>query len=255
MSRFAALLLVLLALPAGAAEERVIAALSQKAVGITATFTGSQIFVFGAVERARLPDARDDALSVIVTISGPRRAKVVRKKERVFGVWINTESVEIDEAPSFYAVAASGPLYEVLSHTEDLRHRISIDRAMRVVGEAGEAADPLKFQEAAIRLSRSAGVYSEADDGVEIIGRTLFQTSIGLPSNLVEGDYEARVFLLRDRQVLDRFATTLEVRKVGLERFLYTLAHEQSLLYGLLSVLVALLAGWGASEAARLLRR
>ncbi|MFN3262705.1 MAG: TIGR02186 family protein [Pikeienuella sp.] len=255
MSRLVALLLALLALPAGAAEERVIAALSQKAVGITATFTGSQIFVFGAVERARLPDARDDALSVIVTISGPRQAKVVRKKERVFGLWINVESVEIDEAPSFYAVAASGPLFEVLSHTEDLRHRISIERTMRVVGEAGAAADPLEFQEAAIRLNRGAGVYSEAASGVEIIGRTLFQTSIDLPSNLVEGDYEARVFLLRDRQVLDRFATTLEVRKVGLERFLYTLAHEQSLLYGLLSVLVALLAGWGASEAARLLRR
>lgn len=259
MRRLAALLLGLWALPAASSEpddhERVIAALSQNAVGISATFTGSEIFVFGAVERARLPDARDDALSVIVTVSGPKRAQVVRKKGSVLGLWVNVESVEIDEAPSFYAVAASGPIDEVLSHTEDLRHRITIDRAMRVVGEAGAAADPLEFQEAAIRLRRAAGAYSEKAGGVGIIGRTLFQTSIDLPSNLVEGDYVARVFLLRDRRVLDVFSTGIEVRKIGLERFLYTLAHEQSLLYGVLSVLIALLAGWGASEAVRLLRR
>ena len=255
MRLVAALLLGLLAQPAPAAEERVIAALSQNVVGITATFTGSEIFVYGAVERTRLPDARDDALAVIVTVTGPAQPEIVRRKSNVFGLWVNVESVKINEAPSFYAVAASGPLEEILSHTEDMRHRISIERAVRTVGAASVTADPLAFQEAAIRLRRAEGVYAEAAGDVRIIGRTLFQTSVDLPSNLVEGDYEARVFLLRDRQVLDRFSTTISVRKVGIERFLYTLAHEQSLLYGLLSVLVALLAGWAASEAVRLLRR
>jgi hypothetical protein len=40
-----------------------------------------------------------------------------------------------------------------------------------------------------------------------------------------------------------------------LERWIYNLAHENSLIYGLLSILVALMAGWGASEMFRLLRR
>lgn len=254
MRLFAALLFGLLAQAAAAAEERVIAALSQNVVGITATFTGSEIFVYGAVERGRLPDERDDALGVIVTVTGPRMAEIVRRKENVFGLWINVESVRIDEAPSFYAVAASAPLPEILSHTEDMRHGISIERAVRSVGEASETADPLIFQEAVIRLRRAEGVYAEVEGDVEIIGRTLFQTHVELPSNLVEGDYVAQVYLLRDRQVLDRFAARIEVRKVGLERFLYVLAHEQSLLYGLLSVLIAVLAGWGASAAVARLR-
>lgn len=232
-----------------------IAALSQRAVGITATFTGSEIFIYGAVERGRFPDARDDALEVIVAVTGPRGPAPVRRKSRVLGVWTNTAEVEIDEAPSFYAVAASGPLPEILSETEDLRHRISIDRAVRVVGAAGPDADPADFQEALIRLRRSAGVYAEGVAEVEQFGRTLFQTRIRLPANLVEGDYAARVFLLRDRRVVDRFETRIEVRKVGLERFVHRLAFDRPELYGALSVLAALLAGWLASAATRLLRR
>ncbi|MEX2518185.1 MAG: TIGR02186 family protein [Paracoccaceae bacterium] len=248
---------VLIAPLASAEEtgERVIASLSQNAVGITSTFTGSEIFLYGAVERGRLSDARDDDIAVIVTVSGPRQPMTVRRKSRAFGIWINTTSVEIDEAPSFYAVASSAPLDEILSHTEDLRHRITVEKAVRVVGEARASASPDAFHDAAIRLSRAAGVYFESVGDVSIIGRTLFQTHIELPSNIIEGDYVARVFLLRNRAVIDKFTTRIVVSKVGFERWIYALAHEQSLIYGILSILVALFAGWGASEAFRLLRR
>ncbi len=232
-----------------------IAALSQRAVGITATFTGSEIFIYGAVERGRFPDVRDDELDFVITVTGPRGPAPVRRKSRVLGVWTNTATVEIDEAPSFYAVAASGPLDEVLSETEDLRHRITIDKAVRVVGAAGPDADPADFQKALIRLRRESGAYAQSVARVQTIGRTLFQTRVDLPSNLVEGDYAARVFLLRDRKVVDVFETRIEVRKVGMERFLHELAFDQPRLYGVLSVVIALIAGWIASEVTRLLRR
>lgn len=244
---------------AAAADEsgmqRIIASLSQNAVGITADFSGSEIFVYGAIERDRLPDERDDAIDIIVTLTGPDERVTVRRKERVAGIWVNTESVEIDRAPSFYVVATTGPLEEILSQTSDLRHRISIERAVRLVGEAQNVADQAAFSEAIIRIRRESGVYFEQIGGVKLISRTLFQTSIDLPASITEGDYEAKVYLVRDRKVLDEFATAVTVRKVGLERWIYNLAYEQSFLYGVLSLLVALLAGWGASEVFRLMRR
>ena len=236
-------------------DQRIIAALSQNAVGITADFTGSEIFVFGAIERDRFADDRDDGLGVIVAIIGPSEPVIVRKKDRQFGVWVNSESVKVDAAPSFYAVATTGPLEELLSATDDLRHKITIDRAIRLVGEAGNVDDPTEFAEAVVRIRRASGVYFERIGAVDLIGRTLFRTSIDLPANIVEGDYLARVYLVSGGNVLDKFDTAIEVRKVGLERWLYNLAHEHSLLYGIFSILVALFAGWGASEIFRQLRR
>ena len=90
---------------------------------------------------------------------------------------------------------------------------------------------------------------------VQLSDETLFRTDIVLPSNLTEGEYKVRLFLTRDGHVVDHQDRVIYVRKEGLERFLFNLSREQPLLYGLLALALAGLAGWGASEAFRLLRR
>jgi hypothetical protein len=62
------------------------------------------------------------------------------------------------------------------------------------------------------------------------------------------------MFLLRDGRVIDAQDRVIGVRKEGLERFLFNLAQDQPLIYGLLSILLAVVAGWGASAAFRLVR-
>lgn len=242
---------------AAAAEdegEGVVATLSANRVSITADFSGSEIYVAGAVKRVA-PAPGDSQLDVVIVVTGPSQRLTVRRKERVFGVWANTASVEVDSAPSFYAIASTRPLAEALSDTDSLRHRIGLGYAVRVVGEAREGLHPEDFGRAVIRIREGDGTYYEAHDGVDLIEDTLFTANFALPANLVEGDYAARVFLLRDKTVIDSFETSIAVRKVGLERWIYNLSREQPFIYGLLSILVALAAGWGASEAFRMMRR
>ena len=76
-----------------------------------------------------------------------------------------------------------------------------------------------------------------------------------MPANLTEGFYVTRIFLTRDGNVVDTYTTTIPVKKVGLERWLYNLAHESAMLYGLMSLAIAIGAGWLASAAFGLLRR
>lgn len=234
-------------------RERVVAALSHNQVSITTTYAGSEIFVFGAIKRNA--PARTGEPDVIVTISGPSAPVTVRRKARMFGVWANNASTVVDAAPSFYAVASTGPLRDVLSATENLRHRIALDSQVRTIGAASDVADPDAFREAVIRLRRAQGLYVEAPIEVEVIESTLFTTHVALPANIVEGDYVARVFLVHDRQVIDLHETVVGVRKVGLERWLFALSREAPLQYGLLALIVALAMGWGASEVFRLMRR
>ncbi|MCE8007252.1 TIGR02186 family protein [Aestuariivita sp.] len=247
------LALLLLLIPPGAQAEEVVLGLSQEQVSITTRFEGSEIIIFGAVKREEpIPDGPE--LDVIITLVGPSEPVMVRRKANRFGIWINTDAVEVDAAPSFYAVASSGPLDQVLTAVEDLRHKISINRAIRSVGAPETISDTSSFTEALIRIRSENGLYQRLDDQVVVDQQTLFRTSISMPANLTEGDYAARIFLARGGAVLSQFETTIDVRKVGLERWLFTLSRQQPLVYGLMSLAIAIAAGWGASAAFRLLR-
>jgi len=74
---------------------------------------------------------------------------------------------------------------------------------------------------------------------VNLAEQTLFQTRFTLPTNLVEGTYAAKFFLVRKRAVISSGETLITVEKAGIERWLYNLAQDQPLRYGLLSVALA----------------
>ncbi len=246
------LLVLFLLLAAPVKAEEIVLGLSRDEVAITATFEGSEILIFGAIKRDA-PVRTDSDLGVIVTIAGPDLPVTVRKKDRRLGIWVNTESVEVDVAPSFYAVATNRPLEEILTFTEDLNTRISTQRAIRSVGATIDNAQ--SFTEALIRIRSDQGLYIKLPTGVLVQEESLFRTLIPMPANLTEGDYKAEIYLTRGGQIVDLYSTVIPVQKVGLERWLYNLAHDSAFLYGLMSLSIAIAAGWGASAVFTLLRR
>lgn len=248
-----ALLLVALALPA-AGQEQIVAGMSQNRVSITADFDGSEILIYGAVKRDAPPPEGQGPLEVIVTVEGPSAPVMVRRKDRVAGIWLNNADVRIDSAPSFYAVATTGPLDHILSDTDNLRHAITIERVIRAVGITDEADKAGEFLLGLLRVRTNEGRYRVLQGKVELTEETLFRTDVILPANLTEGEYKVRLFLLRDKRVIAHQERVIGVRKEGLERWIFNLAQEQPLIYGLLSLVLAAVFGWGASAAFRLVR-
>lgn len=249
MRRLALALFLCLTTPVAA--EDVVASLSSNAVEITTNFDGSEILIFGAVRREE-PIPLNAPLEVIITVEGPSRTVAVRRKDRVFGIWANTQSYEASDAPTFYAVSTTGPFDEVLSDANDLLYGVSIPRAIPQV--ASGTPDQSAFSEALIRIRQDEGLYQYNEGGVILRQSTLFDTAVQLPANLVEGDYQMRIFLTRDGEVVSSSQGEITVRKVGLERLTYNLAQNQPLIYGILSLLIAIAAGWLASVFFRLVR-
>lgn len=250
---FCALVAAALWASAPALAENVVLGLSQDKVSITTNFDGSDILIFGAVKReAAIPEG--PPIQVIVTVAGPSTPLTVRRKEKRLGIWVNTDSVEVDRAPSFYAVQTSGPLREVLKDTEDLRHKISVPRAIRSVGAPSNIQDAASFTEALIRIRSAADVYQLREGDVIVSEQTLFRTAVRLPAALTEGDYATRIFLTRDGNVISSYETTIDVQKVGMERWLFELSRGQPLLYGIMSIAIAIAAGWAASAVFRIFR-
>jgi uncharacterized protein (TIGR02186 family) len=245
-------LLVLLALPAQA--EEIVLGLSRDEVAITANFDGSDVMIFGAVKRdAPAPSTGD--LAVLITLAGPSEAVLVRRKERRLGIWVNTDAVEVDEAPSFYAVATSAPFRDTVTEVEDLRYGISIPRVIRSVGAPANVANSETFTEALIRIRAAAGLYQILDSQVDLEEDTLFRGQIALPAALTEGDYVARIFITRNGVVVDEYQTSIAVYKAGLERWLFEMSRNQPFWYGIMSLAIAISAGWLASAAFRIFQR
>ncbi|MEM7506586.1 MAG: TIGR02186 family protein [Pseudomonadota bacterium] len=244
------LTMVLALLVTTAQAEEIVAGLNQNQISITTDFDGSELFVYGAVKRTA--PAPEGPLDVIVVVIGPSKPVIVRKKERRFGIWINDAGVQVDAAPSLYAVSTNRPFREVISFTQDQLYKVGLNHSVKLIGNTNDAAYPEDYLRAAIRLNEARGLYFEQPQGVTINQETLFQTRIRLPAQLVEGDYRVRVFLLRDRTVVDTLEQGIDVRKVGLERWIYTMAKENAAIYGLLSIALALAAGWLASTFFRL---
>ena len=94
------------------------------------------------------------------------------------------------------------------------------------------------------RIRQASGSFVLAPDSVLLLRQALFRTDISLPANWVEGPYKVRIFLTRGGAVTDMQESQIDVQKAGVERTLYRLAMEQPLIYGVLSLLMAMVAGW-----------
>ncbi|WP_417806714.1 TIGR02186 family protein [Thioclava sp.] len=234
-------------------SEQIVAGLSRDNIGITTSFDGSQILIYGAIKR-EAPEPANDNLAVIVTLEGPLGPITIRRKSRELGIWVNTASLGVASAPSYYAVATSGPLQDILDPRIDVQQRISIPLAMRAFSGPVQVSDTKPFTEAMIRIRERQGLYKLETGGVRLVDNTLFRADFELPANLIEGAYKTRIFLLRDGQLVDRYQSAIEVRKVGLERWLYALAHQHAALYGLLALALAVVAGWAAAAVFRFVR-
>lgn len=252
--------LALAALPAQASE--IVGALSQNRVALTASFSGSEILIFGAIRRnaeelaaeAAAQAQGNDDYNVIIVIEGPRQPVAVWRKDRRAGIWMNVDSVTMASVPSFYAVATTAPLNEIVSPETDAAFRISARQAIRAEQAGDGSAQAQLFSEALLRIRERSEQYLALDRFVHLDRDILFRANVRLPANLTEGAYTTRMYLVQGGQVVSQFRTAIFVRKDGLERWMHELAFSQPLLYGLLALGIALVAGWSASALFRLIR-
>jgi uncharacterized protein (TIGR02186 family) len=245
-------LLLLCGLPAQASE--IIGGLSQNRVQLTMNFAGSEILIFGAIRRDTPRFDAEPPFDIVITIEGPPQPVVVWRQARRMGIWVNVESVQMASVPSFYAVATTGRLHEILDPEQDARYRISPVYAIRSEQAIGDVADPEAFTQALMRLREEAGQLQSLERWVYLDRETLFRVSVRLPANLTEGAYTVRMYLVRAGGVVHVYRNAIFVRKEGLERWLHTLAYDRPFAYGLLALVIALFAGWGASTAFRFIR-
>jgi len=214
--------------------DTLIADLSSHLIAITTGFKGTDLLMFGAI------DAPGD---IVVVVQGPLTSIIVRKKERVAGVWVNQANITFENIPSFYAIASSKPIEQILSPETQKQLNIGIENVpMKVDGELTPEEEK-QFHDALIANKRLQELYYTDIARVNFMGRELFRTNIFFPSNVPTGDYVVDIMLVRDKNVVGVQRTPLVVSKVGFGAEIFDFAHQQKWFYGSLSICLAIFGG------------
>ena len=238
------------ALGTPAAAEKLITTLSTSRVLIAANFTGADVVLFGSVERDAQTVPRRGGYDIVVTVTGPRETVMTFRKERVVGIWINSDQRTFVKAPSYLTVLANRTINEIADVNTLRRTQTGLARVLLPQEISGDIADSIRddpFRRAFLRLKIGRGLYRELQNGVTFLTPALIRAAIPIPDNAPTGAYDVDVKLFADGVLLARTQTALEIVKVGFEQFVASAAREHGLLYGLATAMMAVLTGWFAS--------
>ena len=235
-SAVALLLALLLAGPARAQDQPLVAALSTQEVRISTAFTGEAIMVFGSTDQPIGPGGDE----ILVVARGPTRPLVVRRKVKALLFWVNGPSARFNEVPGFYAIAGTRPAWQLLPEAIRQENGLGLDALpLTSTGSRSPA-----FRAALLELEKASGLWLEDAAPVEIRGGRLFNIAVPLPATVPTGDYKVEVLLVRSRRIAAREEMSFRVERVGTADRIADVAEDHAFFYGLACILLAALAGW-----------
>jgi uncharacterized protein (TIGR02186 family) len=241
---------VFLASAVPACAERVVSSLATHQVFITSQFVGLDLVLFGSVEKDRTSVPHRGDYDLVVTVTGPRESQVTRRKERVLGIWVNVDSREFVNVPSYLAVLSTKPFNAIADADVRRRLQLGLERTLLPQQLGSDVADVSRddpFRMAFLRLKTERRLYVEKTDGVTFLTPSLFRATIPLPAVVPVGNYDVDLKLFADGAMITQANSAFEIVKAGFEQYVVNSAQNHGLFYGLSTVMFALMTGWFAS--------
>ncbi len=241
-------LAILLAVPLliGASKPVLVPDVSSRSIEIRYSFNGAQLLLFGAI---LYPGGRAPIkpLDIAVVVKGPVGPILVREKQKIAGIWMNADSHRFRSAPSFYAIASSRPMRDLVDERTAAIYELGL-RDLQLSPGGGALPDKeRRFEAGLLDLRTRQRLYAEEPRGVEISAHVLYRARINIPSQVPVGTYTAETFLIDDGRVVAAATREIEIGKSGFERFIAVAARRHSFLYGIAAVLLSLGLGWAAA--------
>ena len=202
--------------------------LAVRRITVDSDFNGFDMLIFGAL------DVKGD---LIILIHGPKRSLIINKKEKKYGFWVNGKREKLDDIKQFYAVTSTNNLSSITD-----------DESLKLIRISDlNFSEDQELDSAFKRMKDNNGLYFESIKNIDLINEKLFRTNIKFPSNISKGRYIIEILLFYNKNLFGVQTIPLLVSNVGIESFVFDMHDFHPVLYGLCSVIGALLIGWISS--------
>jgi len=228
-----------------APQETIQIGLSTERVSITADFSGADLTIFGALDNADPQILRHGRYDVVVVLEGPARPVVVRRKDRLLGMWINLDSEAFVNVPISYSLATTRAPQDIADPNSYKQLALRADNLhLQPMDDTGAPMRIEEFTTALRDLKKTTGLYSENVGGVQFLSQSLFRATLDLAPNVPVGTHKARAFLFRNGLFVKETSAQLAIAKAGFEEWVFRASLDNSFLYGLFAVALAMVTGW-----------
>jgi len=210
-------------------------------------FTGTELLLFGAILDPQGTRAGRD-YDIVVVLKGPTQSITVREKQKHAGIWINAASAQFRSAPSFYAVASSRPLNQIVDARTSAIYELGLPFIQLSPIGTIDPEQQARFAAGLAGVMAGGQLYQEDPHGVTVSEQVLYQARIALPSSVQTGSYTAETFAVSKGRVVASAIARVEVQKQGFERAVAEYARHYAFFYGLLAVDISIAMGWLAGR-------
>lgn len=238
MKKLLIVLLLLITHANSASARSIISGISTNEINIDTNFNGTEILLFGA---------KGDAGNIVVAVRGPKKNFLVTRKQKLLGIWYNGDRIKFKESFSYYSLFST---FNDDNVTNQLLSQLELGTAnLKFLPSNSDSSNDQKneFQLQLINKLEKDNLYTSGANKIEFLDETLFKVILHFPKNIARGVYTVEIYLINENDLISFQSIPIYVNQVGMSATISDQSYQQPLLYGLISVIMALVIGWLAN--------
>lgn len=236
------LIFICLIVSIGTASAELTAKANHDHINIDFFYHGSTVSVKGIT---------DPGTDLIIKIASPEGHEALKEKGKVGGIlWMNVDTMNFEHVPNLYSIHSTRKLDDLISREEMDKYVVGYPALGRhaAIGPVSNADEKEKWFNEFIRYKEKSKLYNTTDGKIEmkdLDGKQSYYILTQWPYQAPPGDYIVTVYAVKNGKVVDQAESKVQVEQAGVIKTLAGMARNNAALYGLLSIISALGAGFG----------
>lgn len=212
-------------------------------IGIDFFYHGDRVNVSGTIEQG---------IDIITTITSLEGHQSLKKKGKVGGLlWMNIGTLNFKKVFSLYLLTGTKKIEDILNREEMNKYLIGYEALENhaEITPVSDGQEKAKWFADFVKLQKAAKLYEVSPGRITlkqgVNGSQTYYVPNNWPYQAVPGTYLVTVYAVKDGKVVEKAEKNLFVEQVGMIKFFANMAKNKGALYGIISIVVALFAGFG----------